>query len=215
MACPVKSKAPAFDEGLDFAREMGQGCKCEIAGKRLPHIAAQRNTLPRCRGQKVRFTDSAEAAFRARIRRVIKDGPFSKAERDVTLAFFNHWFHHRGKQDGTTWPGRERLARTSGVSVKTVSRCLDMLRKAGAIVPEAHLNGLGQNATEYSVDISSLLALCAAKRGTKKASAHIRWDKMSHHSAGQNVPPFLVMSDSEKETFPRSGITHSGTVVKQ
>ena len=163
----------------------------------------------------MQFTDSAEATFRARIRRAIKGGPFSKAERDVTLAFFNHWLHHRGKRDGTTWPGRERLAKAAGVSIKTVSRCLDMLRNSGAIIPEAHLNGLGQNATEYSVDIASLLRLCDAKLGTKRASPRIRRDKMSHHSAGQNVPPFLVMSDSKKETFPRAEITHTGTAVKQ
>lgn len=110
------------------------------------------------------FQDSQEAAFRRAIRRTIAKGPFTKSEKAVALAFFNHWFFHRKYKDGIVYPGRERIAKKADVSIKTVSNVFSMLRHYGVLIPHAHLNGLQGNATEYSVNHIALLDLCTKKR---------------------------------------------------
>lgn len=110
------------------------------------------------------FRDSKEAEFRRSIRASIRSGPFTKGQRDVTLAFFNHWLHHRKSRAGVVFPGRKRLARKAGVTIKTVSRTLDVLREHGVINAEAHLEGLHGMATEYTVSVVRLYEFCAKKR---------------------------------------------------
>jgi len=83
------------------------------------------------------FKDSAEAKFRREVRSMIRRGPFSKADRDVTLALVNHWLHHRRTSE-VIHPGRTKLAAKAGVSVSTVKRCLALLRHYGAIDAVAH-----------------------------------------------------------------------------
>lgn len=139
------------------------------------------------------FADSQEASFRRLIRDAIRKGPFTKSERDVTLAFVNHWFHHRNGSKRVIHPGRDKLAKKAGVTIKTVSRCLDVLRHYGAIEATACLHGLHGKATEYTVDVVRLLALCALKKdavryngGTNVPTAGR--DKMSRRSC--DVVPF-------------------------
>lgn len=110
------------------------------------------------------FKDSQEAAFRRVIRQAIRRGPFSKSERDVTLAFVNHWFQHRNSEKKVVHPGRRKLAKRAGVSVRTVASTLDLLRRHGAIVAVAHLHGLHGNATEYVVNVPALTDLCAKSK---------------------------------------------------
>ena len=117
------------------------------------------------------FEDSQEAAFRRLIRQSIRKGPFSKGQRDVMIAFFNHWLHHRKSVKGVVHPGREKLARKAGVTVKTVSRTLGLLRATGVITAIAHLNGLDGKATEYTVSIQHLFALCEAKKSDLPVNA--------------------------------------------
>jgi len=110
------------------------------------------------------FKDSQEASFRRIIRQTIRKGPFTKSEREVVLAFINHWFHHRKSTKGVVHPGRKKLAKRANVSIATVKRTLAMLRDYGVISAKAHLEGLHGNATEYTVCTIALTELCAKKK---------------------------------------------------
>jgi len=110
------------------------------------------------------FKDTQEAAFRRVIRQAIRRGPFTKSEREVVLAFFNHWFQHRKNTKGVVHPGRKKLAKRAAVSIPTVKRTLAMLRDFGVIYAKAHLHGLRGNATEYTVCTIALTELCAKKK---------------------------------------------------
>lgn len=110
------------------------------------------------------FNAGSEAAFRRIIRNQIRKGPFTKGQRDVALAFFNHWFFHRTSTKKVVHPGRDKLARKAGVSVRTVATTLDLLREHGAIIAVAHLNGLHGKATEYVVDVVAMTELCDLKK---------------------------------------------------
>lgn len=110
------------------------------------------------------FRDSQEATFRRMMREQIRKGPFTKGQRDVVLAFINHWFHHRNSKDGMVHPGRKKIAKKAGVTIKTVSRVLELLRHYGVIVAVDHLNGLRGNATLYSVSPIHLTALCSLSK---------------------------------------------------
>lgn len=130
------------------------------------------------------FKNSQEAAFRRVIRDMIKRGPFTKSERDVVLAFFNHWFVHRNGEKGFVHPGRKKLAKRAQVTIKTVSRTLAMLRDNHAIQPVGHLNGLHGNATEYTVSIEALRLLCEKS----KADLRITVGQMSRPKGGTKCP---------------------------
>lgn len=110
------------------------------------------------------FNAGSEAAFRRVIRNQIRKGPFTKGQRDVALAFFNHWFFHRTSTKKVVHPGRDKLARKAGVTIRTVTRTLDILRAHGAIIAVAHLEGLHGKATEYVVDIVAMTELCDLKK---------------------------------------------------
>jgi hypothetical protein len=110
------------------------------------------------------FKDSQEASFRRIIRQTIRKGPFTKSEREVVLAFINHWFQHRKSTKGVVHPGRKKLAKRAGVSIRTVASVLDLLRTHGVIDAKAHLHGLHGNATEYTVCTVALTELCAKKK---------------------------------------------------
>lgn len=110
------------------------------------------------------FKDSQEASFRRIIRQTIRKGPFTKSEREVVLAFINHWFYHRKSTKGVVHPGRKKLAKRADVSIATVKRTLAMLRDYGVISAKAHLEGLHGNATEYTVCTIALTELCAKKK---------------------------------------------------
>lgn len=106
------------------------------------------------------FKDSQEAAFRRIMREAIRKGPFTKSERDITLAVINHWFHHKGGSKPFIHPSRESIATKAGVSIKTVSRALDMLRTIGVLVPVSGLGGGKAKATRYEVSILHLMTYC-------------------------------------------------------
>ena len=144
-----------------------------------------------------KFNKTDEAEYRRVIRRAVRSGPFTKSQRDVVLAFVNHWLEHRKSTKGVVHPGRKRLAKKSGVSIKTVARTLDLLRQHGAVVAMAHLNGLHGNATEYVVDQIALTELCAKKKSDLRVNGGtnvpaLGRDKMSHRSsdAKNNVYKF-------------------------
>lgn len=97
--------------------------------------------------------------MRRLVRDAIRKGPFTKHERDVTLAFFNHWFHHKSKCE-IVHPGRRKLAKTARTTEKTVSRTLAKLRAAWVIEPVANLHGGHNTATKYRVNLPALFSLC-------------------------------------------------------
>jgi hypothetical protein len=109
------------------------------------------------------FDDSREAAFRRELRARIRRGPFTKTERDVVLAFVNHWLQMRRASNGVVYPGRKKIAKKADASIRTVATVFRILRNARAIVPVAHLNGLEGKATEYVVNVDALRDLCSLK----------------------------------------------------
>jgi len=119
----------------------------------------------RCQMTPKSFKDSQEAGFRRMVRDAIRRGPFTKSERDVTLAVVNHWFHHKGGPQSSIRPGRDALAKKAGVSVRTVASVLSMLRTIEAIEPVTGLNGgylhggRGMT-THYTVNPWPLMVFC-------------------------------------------------------
>lgn len=106
------------------------------------------------------FSDSQEAVFRRHCRDAAKRGPFSKGERDVVLAVLNLWFVHRKKDGGVFHPGRTKLARRAGVSVRTVASTLAMLRDAGVMQTVSHAKGGWGKATRYTFDVIAYFPAC-------------------------------------------------------
>lgn len=135
------------------------------------------------------FKDSNEAAVRRLIRTSIRNAKdLTPAERFVTLALVNHFFHHKGKGNPVQ-PGRARLAKSAKVSIKTVSRTLSKLEAAGALVKvgdqrRTHYESGHWKATAYWVSVRELLTLCGCsfpEEVTMTASWVIpRSAKMSH-----------------------------------
>lgn len=121
------------------------------------------------------FKNSQEAAFRRIVRNKIKSGPFTKSERDVALAFFNHWFFHRTSAKKVVHPGRKKLARKANVTPRTVTNALRLLRFHKAIIAVDHLAGLHGNATEYVVDVDALFYLCDFEKSDPRVNG---WKKV-------------------------------------
>lgn len=133
------------------------------------------------------FKDSQEATFRRLVREQVRKGPFTKGQRDVVMAFINHWFHHRNSKDGMVHPGRQKIAKKAGVTIKTVSRVFEILRHFGVIVAEDHLHGLHGNATLYSVSTIHLTALCRLS----KADFRYTVGQLSQPKGGTKCPTVL------------------------
>jgi len=108
------------------------------------------------------FKDSREAAFRRDTRARVRKSNLSRTEKEILLAFLNHWFVHRSK--GGVHPGRKKLAKRAGASVRAVNYTLSMLRDFKVIEATAHATGNSAGhrgcATEYKVDEQRLIALC-------------------------------------------------------
>lgn len=143
------------------------------------------------------FAESREAAFCARMRGLVKRGPFTKSERDVLKAFIDHWLHHRKDKDGVVYPGRKRLAKKANVTARTVTSALALFRASGMIVAVARLEGLDGKATEYWVDVDRFDEVC---RMTKKEVLVNGWkkcptrgvEKISTRNNTSNVIPLRV-----------------------
>ncbi len=110
------------------------------------------------------FMDSKEAELRRSVRQSIRSGPFTKGERDVTLAFFNHWFQNRRSGIGFVHPGRNKLAKRADTSIKTVTRTLEKLRLHGVIIAKSNDLGGGRRATRYAVSLAHLYDLCGKSK---------------------------------------------------
>lgn len=145
------------------------------------------------------FKDSQEASFRRVIRDEIRRGPFSKGQRDALLAFMNHWFAHRNSKCGIVHPGRQKIAKKAGVTIKTVSRLFEILRLYGVIEASDHLNGLRGNATEYTVDTEVLGAVCRLKKAEWRQTV----GQLSQPAGGTKCP--TVLGDAQIIPFAMGG----------
>lgn len=108
------------------------------------------------------FHNGQEAAFRRLVRDVVKRSHLTKSEQAVCLSVMNLWFHHRNGATKTIHPGREKLAKSANVSVRTVATTLAKMREAGVLVAVAHPRGEGQKPTEYKVKLSLIFDFCGA-----------------------------------------------------
>lgn len=148
------------------------------------------------------FRDTPESALRRLVRLVIRKSPLTKSEQAVTLAVVNLWFHHRNGPKGYIHPGRERLAKSARVSVRTVASTLARLRDGGALVVVGRPKGEGQKPTEYRIDVSALLVICGTDLPTVMSG---RLVPMGRKSGGQNCTPLK----SEIAHHMGAGIAHS------
>lgn len=130
------------------------------------------------------FRKSQENRFRTTQRGLVRKSCLTRAEKEVVLAFLNHWFVHRHK--GAVHPGRKKLAKRSGASMRTVNRALAMLRDFDVIQPVAFERGnCGEGfgmATEYTCNTEHLGILCGLP-----AKALKNWRK-KHNSSNIGVP---------------------------
>jgi hypothetical protein len=150
------------------------------------------------------FRDSNEAAFRRLVRAAIRKSEMTRGEQAVTLVLANLWFHHRNGPEGVIRPGRERIGRAAGVSIKTVTRTLAKLRSAGCLIAVSHDKG-GRAATRYRLRLLPLLVLCGANLPS--------WvdGELAPMRAG-NVP----LSEAEMSRFTRDKMSHGiSTVAKR
>lgn len=134
------------------------------------------------------FSDSVEARFQRRLRSDVRKSALTRSEKDVLIAFLNHWFYHRHK--GPVHPGRGKLAKKARVHLNSVKATLAMLRDFGAITATAHLFGKQGNATEYTVSLAHLEALCRTPKVALKAYRAVnRGPKMSGSRGDKKCPP--------------------------
>lgn len=109
------------------------------------------------------FRDTQEFAFRKSVRDAIKKAGFTKSYRDVTLAIVNLWLHRKSHVDGVIHPGREKIAKKAGVTVKTVSRTMAGLRDAGVLETVSHAHGGWNSSTRYKVNLVPLFGHCGCR----------------------------------------------------
>jgi hypothetical protein len=125
------------------------------------------------RGFMSNFHKSPHAAERRFFREAVKKSPLTRAQKDILAAVANLWLHHRNGPRGVIHPGREKLARITKTSVRTVASTLGMLRNAGVLTAVARPNGEGQRPTEYTMSLSAMCDLCGVE--------------MPKHAAGELV----------------------------
>ena len=148
--------------------------------------------------RKYSYRDSHEAQFRRIVRHVIRQGPFTKGQRDVTLALFEHWFYHKSGPRDYIYPGRTKLSKKARVSINTVKRTLAMLRAADILHPISSPKGEGQKPTCYRVEVINLMTLCGSDwvnifmRGaySKGAKWPTTFEQNGPPLAGQNGPQY-------------------------
>jgi len=150
-----------------------------------------------------KYVDSAEFSFRRMVRAAIRRSEMTKSDRDVTLAMANLWFHHRNGPKKHIHPGRKKLAKSAGVSIKTVARCLAKLQAARIIIAIKYPRGEGQNPTQYTVDLAALLTYCGCDwlddfMWQNGAKCPTTFAQNVPPLAGQNVPQYITTSNKQK-----------------
>jgi hypothetical protein len=163
-------------------------------------------------GQQSNFKDSQEARFRRNCRDAIRRSQLTRTEKEIAICFLNHWFVHRHK--GAVHPGRSKIAKRTGASIKTVSRTFALLRDCHVIEATAFLSGMNGKATEYAVDTRFLFWLHKLDKATFRAFKAARLAKEKQEASangGTNVPGSgrVKMSRRNKPSnviaFPKQG----------
>jgi hypothetical protein len=158
------------------------------------------------------FTDTNEHAHRQFMRGAVRRARISKNTRDVVLAILNIWFQK--KAQGVMYPGRKKLARMGGVSVRTVATILAEMRAAGALKVISHGKG-GRASTRYSLDMKGLILFLGYKlpevvQGTlgkvTKFHAGFRpfalWQKRANFAHGLNNNTIQTVLRAPEEPKP-------------
>lgn len=101
------------------------------------------------------FSNSEDHQNRQSFRRLLKKTKaFNHNERVVAEAILNMWFHNWNTA-GFIYPGREKLAKQTNLSVRTIASYLKKFREIGFILAIRHAKG-GRNSTRYIVDLEAL-----------------------------------------------------------
>ena len=100
------------------------------------------------------FSNTSEHEHRQFMRRAVRKAKISKNERDVVLALMNIWFVR--KSDGEMHPGRKKIAKMAGVSVRTVAAIMARMREADALLVVSHGKG-GRASTRYQMNLENLI----------------------------------------------------------
>ena len=101
------------------------------------------------------FTDTTEQAHRQFMRNAVKRARISKNKRDVALVLLNIWFNKSDK--GGMHPGRKKVAKAAGVSVRTVATIFGELRGAKVLNVVSHAKGGRGYATVYTINMRNML----------------------------------------------------------
>jgi hypothetical protein len=147
------------------------------------------------------FKSSLEAAYRRRLRGAVRNSALTRAERDVLLAFLNHWLHHRHKAGGVVHPGRARLAKAARVSERSVIRALAYFRDQKIITAVAHLKGTGRQATEYALNVPVLEQVCLFKErpeACKMSPLHVYGEPNVTPNREAKMSPRIIGVQTEK-----------------
>ena len=147
------------------------------------------------------FRSSKEASLRRFLRSAVRQSSMTLSQKEVATPLLNLWLQHRNGRKGIIHPGRERLAKTAQVSVRTVAITLRILRDAGVLKVHARPHGEGQRPTEYTMDLVALIAFCGA--------AIPKWIEGELTKIENEKPP----TENEKRTL-RSRKLHTTGVQK-
>ena len=165
----------------------------KTANRRPAQAAAGAEAMTANNGN-VHQVDVQERAKAERIyaRKVIARSAFTPSERAILTTIVNQWLHHRHGPKRYIHPGREKLAKSAGVKVKTVSRALTKFRAKGFIIDIGNLKGGAGCATRYVVNLSVIWADLAPDNVELKAGDLARMPHRSGTKSGtlgrQNVP---------------------------
>lgn len=106
------------------------------------------------------FKKSQEAAFRKCVRDAIKQSKeLTRCQKDIVLYVTNLWLHHRNTPEAVIRPGRDRIAKKTNSSTRSVSTVLSMMRTGGVLVPVANESG-GNGPTRYKMRLKKLFGFC-------------------------------------------------------
>jgi hypothetical protein len=100
------------------------------------------------------FSSTSEHEHRQFMRRAVRKAKISKNERDVVLALMNIWFVR--KSDGEMHPGRKKIAKMAGVSIRTVASIMARMRETEALLVVSHGKG-GRASTRYRMNLENLI----------------------------------------------------------
>ena len=158
------------------------------------------------------YAASQEATLRRTMRDHVRKSALTRTEKEIVLAFLNHWFVHRHK--GAVHPGKEKLAKRAKASIRSVKYTLSMLRETGVLKAVAYAsgnqNGQRGKATEYELDTVKLITLCEVpapimKNARKGAKSVISGGKNARFKGAKNAPrnnhctvvPFRVQGEGK------------------